>query len=144
MWETVKPKIKGINWIVLIFFWITTSLSSSCLIFRKIKRDLSQTFGVRLFASPGEQGMPGCTKHFLASEQGWVSRHFPPVPEMHHASKCVTLMEQGGTVILFPLLNCATLRGVEQKTAIQQLHSLIVPRNGWGGKRWARKTLHSP
>lgn len=92
------------------------SLSSSCLIFRKIKRGSSQVFGVRL-----DVPLPRCTRHARMYKALLISL-MPRLGEQVFFlnSRDVQCLKScwfdGGTVILFLRINCPTLKGMEQKT----------------------------
>lgn len=88
------------------------SLSSLCLTFRDIQKDLSQIFGISLF-SPCCTRYAGMYEALLSLKPGLAEHTFPPAPGMCGASTLVGLAEQGGAVIFFPLLHCAMLKDTE-------------------------------
>lgn len=88
------------------------SLSSLCLTFRDIQKDLSQIFGISL-CSPCCTRYAGMYEALLSLKPGLAEHTFPPAPGMCGASTLVGLTEQGGAVIFFPLLHCTMLKDTE-------------------------------
>lgn len=121
------------------------SLSSSCLIIREIKRDLSQIFGVRLHVP-----LLRWTRHARMYE----ALHINIMPRLGEQifslnpseAQCLkTCWFNGGTVILFLLVNCPTLKNMEQKTSSDTTGAQPAWPKKWDGKTKAKHfAFHYP
>lgn len=120
------------------------SLSSSCLIFKKIKRDLSQIFGLRLHVP-----CPRWTRHARMCKVLLLSlmpRLRKQVFSLNSRDvQCLkTCWFDRRTVILFFLINCPTLKSIPQKTSsVTTSIQAEWPKVGMGWQNLGQKTLQS-